>query len=94
MRISGVLVKFGTLLVHDIPQLPKPAREVMLAVVLILKCLKEALAFGAGCGSEFGMAATPVTLGHPPYLSSSLLSFLLPLVTAVKYVLTCMYIYI
>jgi hypothetical protein len=47
MRISGVVVDLGMLLVQDIPQLLKSAREVLPAVDLILKRLQEALASSA-----------------------------------------------
>jgi hypothetical protein len=48
MRISGILVNLGMLSIQDIPQLSKSAREVLSAIDLVLKCLQEALASGAG----------------------------------------------
>jgi hypothetical protein len=47
MRISSVLVNLGRLLIQDISQLPKSAREVLPAVDLILQRLQEVLANGA-----------------------------------------------
>jgi hypothetical protein len=48
MRISSILVNLGMLPIHDIPQLPKSAQEVLPAVDLVLEHLQEPLAFGAG----------------------------------------------
>jgi hypothetical protein len=46
MRIFGVLVNLGMLLIQDIPQLLKSAQEVLPTVGLILKHLQEALDSG------------------------------------------------
>jgi hypothetical protein len=48
MGISDVLVNLGMLPVHDIPQLSKSTREVLLTYDLVLKHLQEALASGDG----------------------------------------------
>jgi hypothetical protein len=42
MGISNALVDLGMLPVQDIPQLPKSAREVLMAARLILELLREA----------------------------------------------------
>jgi hypothetical protein len=39
VQVASILVDLGLLLVEDIPQLPKTAQRVLLAVTLILKCL-------------------------------------------------------
>jgi hypothetical protein len=48
MQVTVVLIDQGLLPIEDIPELPKTAREVLPMVVLILKCLQEALASGTG----------------------------------------------
>jgi hypothetical protein len=48
MQIFIVLVDLAMMPVQDIAQLPKWAREVLPVVDLVLKCLEEALASGAG----------------------------------------------
>jgi hypothetical protein len=48
LEISNVLVNLGMLPIQHIPQLPKMAQEVMVAASLILECLREEHASGAG----------------------------------------------
>jgi hypothetical protein len=95
MRISNVLVDKGMLPVQNIHQLPMSARVVMSAVNLVLKRLQEVLVSGSAPlhRTEFGTTVAPVTSGGSPRCSSAFF-FILPLGTAVKYVLIYIYRYL
>jgi hypothetical protein len=67
MGISNALVDLGMLPMQDIPQLLKSAQDVLPAANLILKHWPLVLVHG----TKVGMAAAPMTLGHPPNRSSA-----------------------
>jgi hypothetical protein len=46
--VAGVLINLGLSPIDDIPQLLKIAQDALLSVILVLKCLQEALDSGVG----------------------------------------------
>jgi hypothetical protein len=48
MRVAGVLIDLGLLLIEEITQLPKAAQDVLPVVAFVLKCLQEVLNSGTG----------------------------------------------
>jgi hypothetical protein len=93
MGISNSLVDLGMLHIHDIPQLPKLAREALMVAGLILECLQEAQTSSASPwdrawadhhGPGFGLSAS--SFFHS--------LFLLPLRMIVIYILIYIYIFI
>jgi hypothetical protein len=96
MEISNVLVDLGMLPVQDIPQLLKPAWEVLWQLISSSSACKKRWPSVPVRGTMFEMVTTPIALGHLPRRSSAFPSsfFILPLEMAIKYVLVNIYIHI
>jgi hypothetical protein len=71
MEISNVLVDLGMLPVQDIPQLLKPAWEVLWQLISSSSACKKRWPSVSVRGTMFETVTTPIALGHLPRRSSA-----------------------
>jgi hypothetical protein len=86
LRISIVLLDLGMLPIQDIPQLPNQLGKSCWRLISFWNACEKHWPSAPVHGIEFVIATSPVTLGRLPHRSSAFF-FILPLRTAVKYVL-------